>query len=105
MHKDVSDFQPKGMAIVSDIFRDSYGHRVIGLTPKSDGSVAMFAWYGQKMTIKPVTKDTIDIHVQSSLDGLSFIHISLRDIDKLVEITNPENVDDWIMILNFYRVE
>ncbi len=64
-----------------------------------------FAWYGHKMTIKPITRDTAGINVQSSLDGLSAIHIGLRDIDKLVKITNPENIDDWIMILNCYSVE
>jgi hypothetical protein len=94
MHEVVSDFKSKGMAIVSDTFRDSYRHRVIGFLPKSDGIGATFGWYGQKMTIEPVTRDKFGIHVQNSLDGLSSIPIGLRDIDKLAEITNPENVDD-----------
>lgn len=105
MHEVVFDLQPKGIAIVSDSFRDSYGHRVIGFLPKSDGSEATFGWYGQKLTIKPVTRDTVGVNVQNSLDGLSTIHIGFRDIDKLVELTNPENIDEWTMILTFYRVE
>jgi len=81
MHEVVSQDQSRGMAIVSDSFRDSYGHRVIGMLPKSDASEYRFGWYGQKLTIKPVTRDTVGINVQNSLDGLSAIHLGLRGTD------------------------
>ena len=81
MHEVPAVDQSRGMAIVSDSFRDSYGHRVIGMLPKSDASESTFGWYGQKMTIKPVTRDAVGINVQNSLDGLSTIHLGLRDTD------------------------
>jgi hypothetical protein len=77
MHEVVSQDQSRGMAIISDSFRDSYGHRVIGMLPKSDGSEATFGWHVQIMTSKPVTRDTVGINVQNSLDGLSAIHLGL----------------------------
>jgi hypothetical protein len=83
MNEVVSHDQSRGMALVSDSFRDSYGHCVIGMHPKSDASESTFGWYGQKMTITPVTRDTVGISVQNSLDGLSAIHLGLRDTDKL----------------------
>ena len=105
MHEVPAVDQSRGMAIVSDSFRDSYGHRVIGMLPKSDASESTFGWYGQKMTIKPVTRDTVGINVQNSLDGLSTIHLGLRDTDKLGALKLPVSIDDWVMILTFYRVE
>ena len=105
MHEVLTRDQSRGMAIVSDSFRDSYEHRVIGMLPKSDASDAAFGWYGQKMTIKPVTRDTVGINVQNSLDGLSAIHLGLRDTDKLGALKLPGSIDDWIMILTFYFVE
>ena len=105
MHEVVSQNQSRGMAIVSNSVRDSYGHRVIGMLPKPDASEATFGWYGQKMTIKPVTRDTVDINVQNSLDGLPAIHLGLRDTGLLGAFKLPGNVDDWIIILTFYRVE
>jgi hypothetical protein len=38
MHELPTGYQSIGMAIVSESFRDSYGHRVIGMLPKSDAS-------------------------------------------------------------------
>jgi hypothetical protein len=105
MHEVVSQHQSRGMAIVSDSFRDSYGHRVIGMLPKSDASESTFGLYGQKLTIKPVTRDTVGINVQNSLDALSAIHLGLRDTDKLSTLELPGSIDDWIIILTFYRVE
>jgi hypothetical protein len=57
------------------------------------------------MTIKPVTRDTVGIHVQKSLDGLSAIHLGLRNTDKLDAYKFPGSIGDWVMILTFYRVE
>ncbi len=94
------------MTIVSESYQDSYyGHRVIGMLPKYDASEDMFGWYRQKMTIKPVTRDTVGINVQNSLDSLSAILLGLRDIDKLGVLRSTANVNDWIVILTFYRVE
>jgi len=94
MHEIVSQDQSRGVAIVSESFRDSYGHRVIGTLPKSYASETTFGWYGQKLTIKPVTRDTADIDVQNSLDGLSDIHLGLRNTDKLEALKTTGNVDD-----------
>ena len=106
IHEAVLQDQFRGMTIVSESYQDSYyGHRVIGMLPKYDASDAAFGWYGQKMTSKPVTRDTVGINVQNTLYGLSAIHLGLRDTDQLRAFTLPGSIDDWIMILTFYRVE
>ena len=47
------------------------------MLPKYDGSEVTFGGYGQKMTTKPVTRDTVGITVENSLDGLSVAHLGL----------------------------
>ena len=53
-----------------------------------------------KKDIKSDTRDAVGIHVPNSLDDLPAIHL-----DKLGALKTTENVDDWIKILTFYRVE
>jgi hypothetical protein len=91
---------PRGMSIVSDNFRDPYGHQVIGHLSKSDDT-----WFGLRMTNKPITRDLVGVNVTSALDGMSSIHIGIRDSETLAALDEPENVDDWLMILTFYRVD
>ena len=100
MHDVLINAQPRGMSIISDSFRDPYGHRVIGHLSKSDEQ-----WYGLRMTNKPLTRDLVGVNVSSALDGMSFIHIGIRDLETLESLNTPEHVDEWLMILNFYRVD
>ena len=51
---------PRGMSIVSDSFRDPYGHQVIGNLSKSDD-----IWFGLRMTNKPITRDLVGVNVTS----------------------------------------
>jgi hypothetical protein len=88
------------MSIVSDNFRDPYGHQVIGHLSKSDEQ-----WFGLRMTNKPITRDLVGVNVTSALDGMSAIHIGIRDSETLEPLAEPENVDEWLMILTFYRVD
>ena len=99
-HDVLVDAQPRGMSIVSDSFRDPYGHRVIGHLSKSDDQ-----WYGLRMTNKPITRDLIGINVTSSLDTMPAIHIGIRDSETLEELADPESVDEWLMILTIYRAD
>ena len=92
--------QARGMSIVSDNFRDPYGHQVIGHLSKSDDG-----WYGLRMTNKPVTRDLVGVNVSATLDGMASIHIGIRDSETLDNLNEPENVDEWLMILTFYRVD
>ncbi len=87
------------MPIVSDYFRDPYGHRVPGHLSKSDDGR-----YGLRMTKKPVTRDLVGVNVSANLYGMSSIHIGIRDSETLDNLNEPENVDKWLMILTFYRV-
>jgi hypothetical protein len=41
----------------------------------------------------------------TALDGMSSIHIGIRDSETLDDLNEPENIDEWIMILTFYRVK
>ena len=91
---------PRGMSIVSDNFRDPYGHQVIGHLSKSDDT-----WFGLRMTNKPITRDLVGVNVTSALDGMSSIHIGIRDSETLAALDEPENVNEWLMILTFYRVD
>ena len=88
------------MSIISDSLRDPYGHRVIGHLSRSDDQ-----WFGLRMTSKPVTRDLVGINVLSSLDTISSLHIGIRDSETLEELSGPESVDEWLMILTFYRVD
>ena len=88
------------MSIVSDNFRDPYGHQVIGNLSKSDDT-----WFGLRMTHKPITIDLVGVNVTSALDGMSSFHIGIRDSETLESLEEPENVDEWLMILTFYRVD
>ena len=92
--------QARGMSIVSYSFRGSYGHRVRGHLSKSDDG-----WYGLLMTNKPVTRNLIGVNVSAALDVISSIHIRIRDSETLDNLNEPENVDEWLMILTFYRVD
>jgi hypothetical protein len=99
-HEVVIDAQPRGMSIVSDTFRDPYGHRVIGQLSKSDEQ-----WYGLRMTNKPVTRDLVCINVSATLDGMASIHIGIRDSKTLESLEEPKSVDEWLIIIAFYRVD
>ena len=57
------------------------------------------------MTSKPITKDMVGVNMTSALDGMSSIHVGLRDSDALENLNEPEKVDEWLMILIFYRVD
>jgi len=57
------------------------------------------------MTNKPITRDLVGINVSSALDGMSSIHIGIWDSETLESLEEPENVDEWLMILTFYRVD
>ena len=98
-HDVLINAQPRGMSIISDSFRDPYGHQVIGHLSKSDDR-----WYGLRMTNKPITRDLVGVNVSSTLDGMSSIHIGIRDSETLENLNEPENVDEWLMVLTFYRV-
>jgi hypothetical protein len=39
------------------------------------------------------------------MDGTSSIHIGIRDSETLESLEEPENVDEWVMILTFNRVD
>jgi hypothetical protein len=97
-HDVLINARSRGMSIVSDSFRNPYGHRVIGHLSKSDDQ-----WYGLRMTSKPVTRDLVGVNVSTTLDGMSSIHIGIRDSETLESLNEPESVDEWLMILNFYR--
>jgi hypothetical protein len=88
------------MSILSESFRDPYGHQVIGHLSKSDDK-----WYCLRMTNKPITKDLVGVKVSSTLDGMSSIHIELRDSEALENLNEPENGDEWLIVLTFYRVD
>jgi hypothetical protein len=57
------------------------------------------------MTNKPITRDLIGVNMTSTLDGMSPIHIGLRDSDALENLSEPEKVNEWLMALTFYRVD
>jgi hypothetical protein len=78
MHDVLINAQPRGMSIISESFPDPYGHQVIGHLSKSDDQ-----WYGLRMTNKPITMDLVGVNVSSVLDGMSSIHIGIRDSETL----------------------
>jgi hypothetical protein len=94
------DDQSRGMSIISDSFRDPYGHQVIGHLSKSNDK-----WYSLQMTSRPITRGLIGVNMTSTLDGMSSIHIGLRDSKALENLIEPEKVDQWLMVLTFYRVD
>ena len=57
------------------------------------------------MTNKPITMDLVGINVSPAPDGMSSIHIGIRDSETLENLNEPENVDEWLMVLTFYRVD
>ena len=57
------------------------------------------------MTSKPITKDLVGVNVTSALTGMASIHIGIRDSETLESLDEPENVDEWLMILTFYRAD
>ena len=88
--------QARGISIVSESFRDPYGHRVLGHLSKLDDG-----WCGLRMTNKPITRDLVGVNVSSTLDGMSSINIGIRDPETLDNLNEPENVDEWLTILTF----
>ena len=57
------------------------------------------------MTNKPITRDLVGVNVSSALEGMSSIHIGIRDSETLESLNTPESADVWLMILTFYRVD
>jgi hypothetical protein len=53
------------------------------------------------MTCKPIAKDLVGVNVSSTLDGMSSIHIGIRDSETLESLNEPDSVDVWLMILTF----
>ena len=88
------------MSIISYSFRDPYGHQVISHLNKSDDK-----WYGLRMTNKPITMDLIGVNMSSAVDGMTSINIGLRDSEALENLNEPDKVDEWLMVLLFYRVD
>ncbi len=99
-HDVLINAQPRGMSIISETFRDPCGHQVIGHMSKSDDQ-----WYGLRMTNKLITRDLVGVNVSSTLDNMSSIHIGIRDSESLESLNEAENVDEWLMVLTFYRVD
>ena len=99
-HSVLLNAPPRGMSIVSNNFRDPYGHQIIGHLGKSDDT-----WFGLRMTNKPITCDLVGVNVTFALDCMSSIHTGIRDSETLERLEEPENVDEWIMILTFYHVD
>ena len=77
-----------------------YGHQVIGHLSKSYDT-----WFGLRMTSKPITRDLVGVIVTSTLDGMFSIQIGIRDSETLESLNEPENVEERVMILTFYRVD
>jgi hypothetical protein len=88
------------MCIVSDNFRDPYGHHVIRHLGKCNDT-----WFGIRITNKPITRDLVGVNVPPILDGISSIHIGIWDLETLESLNEPEKFDEWVMILTFYRVD
>jgi hypothetical protein len=89
MHDVLINAQPHGMSMISESFRDPYGHKVIGHLSKNDDTC-----YGLWMTNKPITKDLVGINVSSALDGMSSILIGIQDSETLESLNEPESVDE-----------
>ncbi len=75
------------------------GIKLIGHLSKSDDK-----WYGLRMTNKPITGNLVGVNMSSTLDGMSSLHIGIRDSETLESLNSLEIVDEWLMILTFYRV-
>ena len=94
------DDPPRGMSIVPDNFHDPYGYHIIGHLSKSDEQ-----HYGLRMTNKPIPRDLVGVNVFTILDGMLSIHNEIRDSETLESLNEPENVDEWVMIVTLYRVD
>ncbi len=88
-HDVLINAQPWGMFIISESFRDPYGYQVIGHLSKSDEQ-----WYGLRMTTYPFTMDLVNVNVSSPMDGISSIHIEIRDSETLESLSEPESVEE-----------
>ena len=91
----------QGLAVISDTFRDPYGHRVLGHLSRSYRN-SEEGWYGLKLTNKPVSRDTVGTTVTNSLDGVSTVHIGIRDSVGLAAVSG---LHEWIMAIAFYRID
>ncbi len=99
-HGVLINYQPRGMSIILESCRDSYGHQVIGPLSKSDDQ-----WYGLRMTNKPIPRHLVGVNVSYTLDGMLSINIGIRNSETLESLNEPESVDELLMILTFYRVD
>ncbi len=55
------------------------------------------------MTNKPFTRELVGANVSTTLDGMSSIHIGIRDSETLESLNESKSIDEWLMILTFYR--
>ena len=88
-----------GLTLRSETFRSSsaYDGNVLGFFPRS--SIQSKANYGQRLSIKQTTRDTIGAVAKVPLDQLSAIHLSVRTSEDAM----PELLDDFIVCLTVYK--
>ena len=89
----------KGLTLTSETFRSSseYDGNVLAFLPRS--RVDTKAIYGQRLTIKQTTRDTVGIPAKLPLDQLRAVQLSI----KTDEGQPPELLDEYVVCLTVYK--
>jgi hypothetical protein len=96
--------QAYGLAITSRTFVDDpyQGMSVLGFLPGSEVQDAL-SYVGQKLTLKGVNEDTVEIPIRRPLDNVGEIDLQLRTASQFVQLHTGESTA-YIICLSFYQV-
>jgi hypothetical protein len=89
------------LVLSSDTFRTSseYDGNVLAVLPRS--KVAVKAVYGQRLSIKLTTRDTIGVPVHVTLDSLRAVHLAIKTPDG----SAPEALDNYTVCFVVYKAK
>ncbi len=93
----------RGLAVVSDTFRDAYsGSSVIDHLGRSF-RVDEDNYFGLRLTIKPLSRDTLGHPVTRPIDNINSAHLAMMYAGTLVPLVGT--IPDWEIFSYFYRVD
>ena len=87
------------LVLRSDTFRTSSGYDDKVLAVLLRTKVDYKALYGQRLSLKQATRDTIGIPVSASIDALRSVHLQMHTFDKAV----PNELDNYTAVFVLFR--
>jgi hypothetical protein len=93
----------RGLAVVSDTFRDAYSDSSVLAHLGRFFRVDEDNYFGLRITTKPLARDTIVQPVTRPIDNIDSVHLAGRYAGTLAPLAGT--LPDWEIVLYFYRID